>query len=284
VTGAMDVHYGGLLRELAARAVDGLFPCAISVVTAEPSEADLRYALEHDVPLLRGVGDGVAALAARLGFAPVVPPGRVVAAAAPLAGSGPLPELESAALLAAHRIPSARAVRCATPDEATRAAEQLGFPVVVKVDGPAHKARVGGVALGLADAAGVTAAAARMGGRVLVAEQLAGGVEVLLGVVRDDGHGPVVVAGVGGGAAEALDLTAAALAPLGRAGAARLVRAVPALGRLVGDPAPAALLAAIVALGDLAAAHPEIAEIDVNPLLVREDGVVALDALVVLTA
>jgi acetyltransferase len=284
VTGAMDAHYGGLLRELARRAADGLFPCAISVNTAEPSEADLRYALEHDVPLLRGVGDGVAALAARLAFAPVVAPSRAVAPAPAISGSGPLPELESAAVLAAHGIRSARAIRCATPEAAARAAEQLGFPVVVKADGPANKARVGGVVLGLSDTAGVAAAAARVGGRVLVAEQLGGGAEVLLGAVRDDDHGPVVLAGVGGSAAEALDLTAAALAPLDRAGAARLVRAVPALGRLVGDPAPAALLDAIVALGDLAAAHPEIAEIDVNPLLVRGDGVVALDALVVLTA
>ena len=282
VTGAMDVHYGGLLRELAARAAGGLFPCAISVNTAEPSETDLRTAMELDVPLLRGVGAGVAALAARLEFAPVVPPSRAVAPAPPLPGSGALPELESAAILAAHGIRSARAVRCATPAEAAGAAAELGFPVVVKADGPSHKARVGGVALGLADEAGVRAAATRMGGRVLVAEQLGGGVEVLLGAVRDPAHGALVVAGVGGGAAEALDLAAAALAPLDLAAADRLVRSVPALGRLVGDPPPAPLLAAVVALGELAARHPEVVEIDVNPLLVRPDGVVALDALVVL--
>ena len=75
-----------------------------------------------------------------------------------------------------------------------------------------------------------------MGGRVIVAEQVGGGVEVLLGAVRDPGYGAVVVAGVGGGTAEALDLAAAALAPLDLAGAERLVRAVPALARLVGDP------------------------------------------------
>jgi acetyltransferase len=235
-----------------------------------------------EVPLLRGVGAGVAALAARLRFAPTVPPARTVTPGPPLPGHGALPELESAAILAAHGIPCARAVRCATAEAAADAAAQLGFPVVVKADGPAHKARSGGVALGLADAAGVRAAAARMGGRVLVAEQLGGGIEVLLGAVRDPAHGALVVAGVGGGMAEALDLAAAALAPLDRAGADRLVRAVPALVRLVGDPPPAALVDAIVALGHLAARHPEIAEIDVNPLLVRPDGVVALDALVVL--
>ncbi len=282
VTSSIAEHYTDMLRQLVARAGDGLFPCAISVTTAEPPEADLRYALEHDLPLLRGVGAGVAALTARLGFAPVVPPSRTAPTAEPIAGAGPLPELESAQILAAHGIPSARAIRCATPRAAAAAATLLGYPVVVKVDGPAHKARAGGVAIGLADEAGVAAATERMGGRVIVAEQLGGGVEVLLGGVRDPDYGAVVVAGVGGGTAEALDLAAATLAPLDPAGAERLVRAVPALARLVGDPIPTALLHAIVSLGDLIAAHPEIVEIDVNPLLVQPGAVVALDGLIVL--
>ncbi len=282
VTSSIAEHYADMLRELVSRASDGLFPCAISVTTAEPPEDDLRYALEHDLPLLRGVGAGVAALTARLAFAPVVPPPRTVAAAEPIAGAGALPELESAQILAAHGISSARAIRCETAAAAAAAATRLGYPVVVKVDGPAHKARVGGVAIGLADEAGVRSAAERMGGRVIVAEQLGGGVEVLLGAVRDPDYGAVVVAGIGGGTAEAMDLAATALAPLDLAGAERLVRAVPPLARLVGEPAPGALLQAIVALGDLAAAHPEIAEIDVNPLLVQPGAVVALDALIVL--
>ena len=261
---------------------NGLYPAAISVTTAEPSETDLRYAYEHDLPLLRGVGAGVAALTARLAFAPVVPPPRAVPAAEPIAGQGALPEFDSAAILAEHGIPYVRAIRCATASAATDAAAEIGFPVVVKMDGPAHKARVDGVALGLADEVSVAAAATRMGGRVIVAEQVRGGVEVLLGVVRDPGHSAVVVAGVGGGTAEALDLAAASLAPLDLAGAEALVRAVPALARLVGEPLPLALLRAIVALGDLAASHSEITEIDVNPLLVRGDAIVALDALIVL--
>ncbi len=282
VTSSIAEHYADMLRQLVSRAELGLFPCAISVTTAEPPEADLRYALEHDLPLLRGVAPGVAALTARLAFAPVVPRPRAVPAGEPVTGAGALAEFESTAILAAHGIPSARAIRCETAAAAAAAATRIGYPVVVKVDGPAHKARAGGVAIGLADEAGVTAAADRMGGRVIVAEQVRGGVEVLLGTVRDPDYGAVVVAGVGGGTAEALDLAAAALAPLDQAGAEQLVRAVPALTRLVGDPVPAALLQAIVALGDLAAAHPEIMEIDVNPLLVQADAVVALDGLIVL--
>ncbi len=279
--GPINDHYAGILRDLVAHAERGPFPCAISVTTAEPNEADLRYAYEHDLPLLRGVGAGVAALVARLGFAPVVGPPRTVAAEGEIAGAGALPEFDSAAILAAHGIPYVRAIRCETARAATEAARRIGFPVVVKVDGPAHKAHEGGVAIGLADEAGVFAAAIGMGGRVIVAEQAGGGVEVLLGAVRDPAHGAVVVAGIGG-AAEALDLAAAALAPLDLRGAERLVRAVPPLVRLVGEPLPTPLLQAIVALGNLAAAHPEIVEIDVNPLLVRPDAVVALDALIVL--
>ena len=111
VTSSIAEHYTDMLRQLVARAGDGLFPCAISVTTAEPPEADLRYTLEHDLPLLRGVGAGVAALTSRLGFAPFVPPSRAVPMAEPIAGAGPLPELESAQILAApasrRRAPSA---------------------------------------------------------------------------------------------------------------------------------------------------------------------------------
>ena len=122
-----------------------------------------------------------------------------------------------------------------------------------------------------------------MGGRVIVAEQVGGGVEVLLGAVRDPGYGAVVVAGVGGGTAEALDLAAATLAPLDPAGADRLVRAVPALaapGRRP-DARPRCCMRSS-SLGDLVAAHPEIMEIDVNPLLVQPGAIVALDGLIVL--
>src|SRR5205085_3427728 len=136
------------------------------------------------------------------------------------------------------------------------------YPVVVKIDNVSHKAREGGVALGLADAAGVRDAAERMGGRVIVAEQVSGGVEVLVGMTRDEGYGPSVVVGVGGGLAEALGLVAQSLAPLDRDGAARLVRSLPALDRLLGGEVPAGLIDAVVGVSRMAAEHPEMAEID----------------------
>ncbi len=281
----------GTERELARniaddlrRACDGtdIFPCVITVTTACPPADDLRWAREHDVPLLKGTLPGLRALASRLRHRRRVPPGRDVAAAQPIEGAGALPELDSARIAEGYGVPYVRAERCADPEQAAAAADRIGYPVAVKVDNVAHKARVGGVALNLADASQVREAAERMGGRVIVAEQAAGGVEVLVGMVRDSDYGPTVVVGVGGGLAEALDLVTASLAPLDEEGARELVAGLPALGRLLGGEPPPGLLDAIVAVSRLAAEHPEIAEIDVNPLLVSPERAVALDCLIVI--
>jgi succinyl-CoA synthetase beta subunit len=211
-----------------------------------------------------------------------VPASRLLPAAAPLPGAGDLPELESARIAASYGLPYVRAERCASADEAAAAAEQIGYPVVVKIDNVAHKARVGGVALGLADAAGVREAARRMGGRVIVAEQVMGGVELLIGVTRDPDFGATVSVGVGGGLAEALELITHSLAPLDAGGARELVASLPVIERLLGGEVPDHLIEAIVAVSRLAAEHPEISEIDVNPLLVSPERAVALDCLIVL--
>ena len=266
----------------AAVAGTDIFPAVVTVTTADPPLADLEWARAHDIPMLKGSLPGLRALAARLRHAPAAPPARAVERGGRLAGHGALAELESAAVARDHGIPYVRAERCGSPEEAAAAAERIGFPCVVKVDNVAHKARVGGVALNLAHAGAVRDAAERMGGRVIVAEQAAGGVEVLVGSVRDAQYGATVVVGLGGGLAEQLGLVATALAPVDAAGARRLVAAVPALERVLGGPPPDALVEAIVAVSRLAAAHPEIAEIDINPLLVSADRAVALDCLIVL--
>ena len=115
-----------------------------------------------------------------------------------------------------------------------------------------------------------------MGGQVIVAEQASGGVEVLVGAVRDPDYGATVVVGLGGGLAEALDLVTASLAPLDDDGAVRLIESLPVLRRLLPDPLPQGLIEAVVAVSRIAAEHPEIAEIDVNPLLVSAERAVAL--------
>jgi acetyltransferase len=200
----------------------------------------------------------------------------------PAAANGatrPLAEYDSRRLLG---LAGPREERAATPDEAAAAAARIGCPVVVKSDGPAHKERVGGVVLGVADEAGVRAAAERLG-PVIVCEELRGGVEVLCGLVRDPGLGPMVVCGVGGSWAEPLRESARTmLAPLSRAEAERLVRDVTPVARRLDAAGVAAVAATLVALGDAAAADPQISEIDVNPLRVQGSSAVALDALVVL--
>src|SRR6476469_7144663 len=259
-----------------------LFPCVITVTTADPPIEDIEWARQHDIPLLKGTLPGLRALAARLAHRRRVPASRLLRAAPPLPGAGDLPELESARIAASYGLSYVRAARCATADEAAAAAEQIGYPVVVKIDNVAHKARVGGVALGLADAAGVREAARRMGGRVIVAEQVLGGVELMVGVTRYPDFGATVSVGVGGGLAEALELITHSLAPLDADGAHALVSSLPVIERLLGGEVPDHLIEAIVAVSRLAAEHPEISEIDVNPLLVSPERAVALDCLIVL--
>ena len=111
----------------------------------------------------------------------------------------------------------------------------------------------------------------------------------MIGARRDARFGPIALAGLGGIYAEALRDVAVALAPLDAARAERLLRslrAAPLLGGARGRPPVdvAAAARALAALSEVAAAHPEIAEIEVNPLLVLPDGALGLDARIVLAA
>ena len=120
-----------------------------------------------------------------------------------------------------------------------------------------------------------------MGGRVLVARQVAAGVEAFCGMTRDPDYGPALAVGLGGRAIEALGLAAVALAPLTAPRRARSWRK----RRVSRSSRPAAaadaLAETLVALSRLALEHPEVDEIDVNPLILGADGATAVDALVV---
>src|SRR5207244_1455244 len=151
-----------------------------------------------------------------------------------------------------------------------------------KVAGPAHEARMGGGVLGVASPEEAAERAAELGGRVVVARQVPAGGEAFCGLVRDPLYGPLLSVGIGGAAVEALSLAAFALAPLDREAALELVGDAPGLDALAGPAAREALAAALVALGRLALDHPEVAEVDVNPLILSADGAVAVDALVVI--
>jgi acyl-CoA synthetase (NDP forming)/RimJ/RimL family protein N-acetyltransferase len=168
------------------------------------------------------------------------------------------------------------------PEAAATAASELGFPVVVKTAEPgAHKTESGGVVLDLRDAAAVREAAAGIGGAVLV-QSMSEGAELLAGVVRDPIFGPIVALGLGGVLAELVDAVTFRIAPLTDLDAAELVAARP-VRRLVagfrGRPPldEAALLDLLHRLSALATDVPEVAELDLNPVLARADGYVAVD-------
>ncbi len=177
-------------------------------------------------------------------------------------------------------------------EEAVKAAAELGYPVVLKADGGiAHKTEAGAVKLDLRDAGAVRAACAAMKVATdgfLVQPMLTGGVELVVGVKRDPQVGPVLLVGLGGVLVEIMRDTALALAPVGKAEARRMLEGLKGFKLLQGyRGTPAADLDAvcdaIARVSEFAADHADqVAEIDVNPLLARADGAVALDALIVL--
>ena len=116
---------------------------------------------------------------------------------------------------------------------------------------------------------------------------MADGVELIVGARRDERFGPVVLVGLGGTLVEVLDDTAVALAPIDEAHAARLLGSLRGAALLAGvrgrPPLDLTAAAAVVAaVSRVAAAHPELAELEVNPLLVTPRGAWALDARAIL--
>jgi acyl-CoA synthetase (NDP forming) len=210
-----------------------------------------------------------------------------------LAQGGLLGEAEGLALLADYGIPVLPSRLVVNLAEARQAASALGYPVVLKTAMPdiAHKSDVGGVKLDLADEAGVERAYRdldqRLGPQVLVTRFAPGGVELVLGLKIDPQFGPLILVGAGGVLVEMMRDVQAALAPLDEAGARRMIDRL-AVRRLLSGmrgAAPSdleALVQAMVRLSALAIdLKDHLAEIDINPLLVKPQGCVALDALVV---
>ena len=268
------------LRTLARLATDHSVFCALTTVhSGDPPRRFQELARELDVPLLRGPRDSMRALAGvalRRAWRPPELDGD-----SPdlrdLLTPGSLPEHESSLVLERYGITFAPRRRATGPQEASRAAEELGAPLVVKRDGPAHKSIEHGVVLDVSTPDEAAAAARRLGGRVLVARQVARGTEVLCGVTRDPDYGPVLVVGTGGNAVEELARATATVPPLDLEAARELV------ADAMIDDISDGVAHALVALGRIAIAHPEIESIDVNPLIVGPTGAIAVDALVVVT-
>jgi acetyl coenzyme A synthetase (ADP forming)-like protein len=177
---------------------------------------------------------------------------------------------------------SQRVVR--TAGEAVEAARELGLPAVLKTaEAGAHKTEEGGVALDLRDEKQVRGAAERIGPPLIVQPMVSGSAELLAGIVQDPVFGPLVAFGPGGVLAELLGDAAFRIAPLTDVDAEEIVQAGKA-GRLVagfrGAPEAdaAALVELVLRLSRLAQDLPEVAELDLNPVIALESGYVAVDA------
>jgi acetate---CoA ligase (ADP-forming) len=208
----------------------------------------------------------------------------IVAGALAARGESWLGPADVRGLLEAYGVPVIGERLCAGPDEAAQAAAEFGYPVVVKsAEAGSHKTDRGAVALDLQSEAEVRAAAARIGGQVLVQPMVRGGAELLAGVVQDPVFGPLVAFGPGGVFAELIGEAQFRIAPLTDVDADELVLGGKA-GRLVrgfrGRPAAdsGALTDLVHRLSRLAEEIPEVAELDLNPVIAQPDGCVVVDA------
>jgi len=210
---------------------------------------------------------------------------------------GWLPPAEVTALLRLYGVPLVSAAEAHTEDDAVAAAADAGYPVVLKADVPGlvHKTDAGAVLLDLRTEddvrSGYRQLAEEFGMRltgVLVEPMITGGTEVIIGVEDDQMFGPLVVFGLGGVATEVLADHAARLAPLTETDADTLIssiRSAPLLRGHRGSPAAdlPALRDVLMRVSRLADDLPEVSELDLNPVIARQFGAVAVDARIKVT-
>ncbi len=266
-------------------------PLVVSTVYPQaPPAAALRA---RGVPVYREIASGLRALAALADDAVLRPRG-IPERSRPESRLVAEPDYwEARQALAAAGIPFPPAIRVTSPGEARDAAERLGGVVVLKAVGVLHKTEAGAVITDLREPEAVETAAeallARLRPPALVVEAqapVAEGAELILGCRRDQVAGPLALAGSGGVLAEVVRDVQVALAPVTHDVAMELLHDLHATALLRGlrgrPPLDAAAAAGVlVALSRFAAAHPEIAAAEVNPLLVLPGGVLALDARIV---
>jgi acetyltransferase len=214
-----------------------------------------------------------------------------------------LTEMESKSLLAAYHVPVTRTMLARSANEAMLIASQLGYPVALKIDSPdiSHKSDVQGVALNIATATAVrdtyndmlaAVAKAEPEARIngVTIQPMSGkkrGREVYVGLTTDDPFGPVITFGAGGTMIELIADRAMELPPLNQFLARRLierVRVAPSLGEWRGAPAAdrAALEQVLLRVSEMVCELPQLRQMDINPIIVDEDGAVAVDARIVI--
>lgn len=275
----------------------------------EPGETGpLPYErLREEVPLYYDPSRAMDALASlvRFGDEPSSPRSRSVTDVSPDAEAEPLPTgvvltwTEAAALLERHGIEPVETALATSDDEAAAMGAEIGYPVAMKVDSAdiPHRTDAGAVEVGvpsereareahdriLENARAYDPDASIEG--VLVQPMVAGGVEALVGVTRDETFGPTVTVATGGEFVELFDDGTVCLPPLSHEEARAAIERT-RLARLLGGyrggggGSVDALADLLVRVGDLAVAHPRIEELDLNPVVVDEDGASVVDVLV----
>jgi acyl-CoA synthetase (NDP forming) len=213
-----------------------------------------------------------------------------------------LTEVESKQLLQEVGVPTAHARLAATRDAAVQAARDIGLPVVLKIVSPqiTHKTDVGGVKLDLKSPEEVAAAfdeivaAARRAAPdaaiegVSVQKMARPGIEVIVGVSTDPQFGPVLMFGLGGVLVEVLKDVAFRIIPIAPRDARQMIHDIKGFPLLEGyrgqDPADlAALENLLLRVSDFVEKHPEVSELDLNPVFAYKDGALAVDARIVLS-
>jgi acyl-CoA synthetase (NDP forming) len=214
-----------------------------------------------------------------------------------------LTEVEAKQMLEAGGVPVSPARLAKTADEAAKVAAELGFPAVLKIVSPqiTHKSDVGGVALGLASADDIRSAFDRIVASakqhvpnatidgVAVQRMERQGIEVIVGVTKDPQFGPVLMFGLGGVLVEVLKDVAFRVIPIEQRDAQQIIEDIKGYPVLQGyrgqDPADiSALQALLLKVSSFIESHPEVAELDLNPVFAYKDGAIAVDARIVLEA
>jgi acetyltransferase len=204
---------------------------------------------------------------------------------------GWLPGRDATELMRLYGVPMAPERRAASADEAAAYAAWLGYPVVLKAEAPGlvHKTDAGGVAVGLTNGVQLRAAAQQMSQRIgaegltfLVQQQVTAGVELLVGASKVTDLGHSVAFGLGGVLVEVFKDVRFGLAPLSSDEADRMIRSIKSFPLLQGARGRApvdlnALRDLLERVGRLVADFPKILELDLNPVIASERGVVAVD-------
>lgn len=281
--GADELVWCSMIVESLGKTADkyNISPAVVSVHSVDAPQAIIDICSRYELPLLRGINGAMQALghAGRWSKPTTIHQnfGAPIEIADMVTHEGTLPEYESAEILERYGVPIASRKRVTSAHQAGAVASSLGFPVVVKSDGPAHKSAAGGVILNINSEAEAIAAVDKLGGVAFIAAQIPKGIEALVGMVRDEEFGPILAVGHGG-------VTVESKKPVTMLGPVDLETAKKMVNEAGLEDPHGVLATSLVTLGRVAHEHPEIVEIDVNPMIVYEKATIAVDALVVINS